>query len=297
MIQSFLGRHPDLVSWFEPRTVWTYADPRRRHDRFTEEDATPRVIRYVRRRFFRFEEEHEGRQIVEKTPSNVMRIPYVHTIFPQSKIVYVVRHPLDQISSSELEWRTPISTGKLWSRLKETPKSQLHYYLPRFVTDQARKRIFRKKYVSVWGVRYPGIYEDLQIRAMEEINAQQWLECVRQADEDLSKLPSESWIRVRYEDVIRQPVEQFHRIFQHLQLEMGASLTGEIKSGVRTNATDKWMRMEPEAIRKCLSILSDFMPRYGYSLPTEAEIQAIDSRRRREAQANANITSHGRRGV
>lgn len=297
MIQSLVSRHPALTSWFEPRTVWAYADPRRPHDRFTEKDASAGVIRYIHRRFRRYQKVHDGLQIVEKTPSNVLRIPYVHKIFPQSKIIYIVRHPLDQISSSELEWQTPISAGKLWSRLKETPKSQLHHYLPRFAADQIRKKILRKDYVSVWGVRYPGIYEDLKDRPITETIAQQWLECVRQADEDLSRLPTETWILVRYEDVLRRPVEQFCRIFHHLQVEMETSLRNDIEAGIRTNARDKWMRMEPESLRRCLTVLRDFMPKYGYSLPTESDIQAIDSRRRIEAQEDASSTSHGRLGV
>ena len=138
LMHDLFDMHPEVKSWYEPRTIWTYADPARRHDRFDEGDATPRVINYIRSRFLDYQQRHGDARIMEKTPSNLLRIPYVRAIFPEAKYLYLVREPLANISSSELMWSTPVRPHKVWRRLKETPKSQLHYYFGRYLVDHGR---------------------------------------------------------------------------------------------------------------------------------------------------------------
>ena len=82
--QKLIGLHPDIVTWYEPRTLWLYADPARRHDEFAENDATEKVVRYIRDRFLEYQSRHGGRRIMENTPSNVLRVPFVHEIFPDA---------------------------------------------------------------------------------------------------------------------------------------------------------------------------------------------------------------------
>jgi hypothetical protein len=138
MVQNLIDLHPAVTVWVEARPVWNYADPGRKHDRFDETDATPKVINYIRKRFLRFQREHGNLQIMEKTPHNVVRIPYVRKIFPESKLIYLIREPLAQLSSSELKWRRAIDfRDKRWAmyRIRQVPKGQLVHYAARFMTE------------------------------------------------------------------------------------------------------------------------------------------------------------------
>ena len=104
MMARLFDAHPEVTGWPEPRTVWTYADPARPHDRFDADDATPRVRRWIRRRFLAYQRRHGGLRVMEKTPSNVLRIPYVHAIFPESKLLYLIReHEKIAIYAGSLE--------------------------------------------------------------------------------------------------------------------------------------------------------------------------------------------------
>jgi hypothetical protein len=270
MLMRYFGLHPEVVSWNEPRTIWRYAAPRRKHDRFDASDATPKVVRCIRRQFLKYQKRHADRRVMEKTPSNVLRIPYVHAVFPECRMVYVVRHPFSQLSSAELRsQKRGMSRSRLWQRLRETPKSQLHYYAPRLVSDFVRKKILKPKYTTLYGVLYPGIHEDRKRMSPEEIMAMQWAHCSRQAEEDLSKLPEGTVFRIRYEDFVASPVEHFRRILAHFDLELTSEMAEEIGRETDSGRQDKWRRLDPEILRKCVPILDQEMQRHGYELPEE----------------------------
>ncbi len=269
MIQDLFAIHPEIVPWFEPRTVWTYADPSRRHDRFDRSDASPRVVQYIRRRFLGYQRSHDNRRIMEKTPSNIMRIPYVRAVLPEAKYLYIVREPLANLSSSELKWRLPIHRHKLWRRLKETPKSQLHHYAARYLIDHTRIRLLKRRHVSVWGVRYPGIYEDLKTLTAEQVIAKQWIAACQQAREDLAGLDENTVMQIRYEDFVEKPKEIFPRILEHFDLPMTMGIETELSRRIDPNRRQKWRRLDNDVVKTCLPILREEMARHGYETPDE----------------------------
>jgi hypothetical protein len=269
MMHDLFDLHPEVKSWYEPRTIWMYADPGRRHDRFDESDARPRVIKYIRGRFLKYQQQNGNARVMEKTPSNLLRIPYVRAIFPEARYLYLVREPLANISSSELMWTQPIHRHKVWRRLKETPKSQLHYYVARFVVDHTRVRLLRKKYLSVWGVRYPGVYRDIKRLRVEEVIAKQWVECSRRAREDLKALDPGSVLEMRYEDFVASPVEEFGRVLAHFDLSMTPEIEEVLQEKIDPGRQDKWRRLDPGVIKAVLPILSNEMKLHGYDVPEE----------------------------
>jgi hypothetical protein len=271
MLYDVFDLHDDVTCWYEPRTIWVYGAPGRRHDRFDAADATPRVRRYVRKRFLKRQRRHGGRRIMEKTPSNILRIPYVAAIFPEAKLVYVVREPLANLSSSELRWRTPIYWHRVWGRFLECPKSQLHHHVGRLFVDRWRRHVLRRKHVSVWGVRYPGIYEDLKRLTVEEVIARQWSHCSRQAEEDLAALDPARLVRVRYEDFVTDPVAQYRRIAAHVDLRPTEAIEARIREMVDPGRRDKWRRLDEDVLRRCLPILRDEMARHGYEPPEDLQ--------------------------
>jgi len=269
MIHDFFNLHPEVAAWYEPRTIWTYADPGRRHDRFDEHDATPKVTRYIRRRFLAYQRGHDGLRVMEKTPSNVMRIPYVRALFPESKLLYLVREPFANLASSEKRWRTPITLEHAFERIRETPKSQLHYYIGRAITDTLKSRALRRRHVSVWGVRYPGIYRDLRSMPIEQVIARQWARCCRQAEEDFAKIDPGVALKLRYEDFVADPVVQFERILSHFDLAMTPELARVVRRRVDPNRQTKWRDMDYNILRSCVPLLESEMKRYGYETPPE----------------------------
>jgi hypothetical protein len=269
MMHDLFDLHPQIKSWYEPRTIWVYADPARKHDRFDAADATPRVRRYIRKRFLKFQRAHGDRRIMEKTPSNLLRIPYVDAIFPEAKYLYMVREPLANLSSSELRWRTPIHMKHTLERLRETPRTQLHYYLGRFVYDNVSVRILKRKHVSVWGVRYPGVYADLETLTTEQVIARQWVQCCRQAGEDLARIDPERVLRVRYEDFVGDPIGHFQRIAAHFDIDVTPDIERALRETVDPDRQGKWRRLDDHVLRLCLPILRQQMEIEGYDIPED----------------------------
>lgn len=267
LMHDLFDLHPEVKSWYEPRTIWTYADPGRRHDRFDESDATPKVVNYIRGRFLKYQERHGGLRVMEKTPSNLLRIPYVKAIFPEAKYIYLVREPLANISSSELLWHTPIHRGKLWRRIQETPKTQLHFHAARLFVDHARIRLLRKETLSVWGVRYPGIYEDIRTMRVEEVIAKQWVACSRQARADLEDAAPGSVLYMRYEDFVQDPVPLFEKVLRHFDLDITPVIESRLSTQVDPGRREKWRRLPQEVIDAVVPILEDEMAVHGYSVP------------------------------
>ena len=274
MMLRLFDQHPDVVGWYEPRTVWVYADPSRPHDRFDQTDATQSVKRYIRSRFLAYQRRHGNCRVMEKTPSNIFRIPYVRAIFPESRFVYMIREPLANLSSAELKWRVPISLRHTIERLLEVPKSQLHYYSGQFIKHNFHSRILRRKHVNVWGVRYPGIYEDLKTMTVEQVIAKQWVACARQAEQDLDQIPPELVLHIRYEDFVADPVPQFKRILRHFDLQLTKRLQHVLRTEVDPGRQDKWKRLDPRVLQQCIPILADEMAKHGYRLPQQVLPQA-----------------------
>jgi hypothetical protein len=275
MLQNMIGLDPDSVTWFEPRTIWAYAAPMRRHDLFDTSDATPRVKRYIRGRFLKFQEAHGNKRIIEKTPSNLMRIPYVNEIFPEALYVYILRNPLSYIFSSEILWKQSINKGKFIKRLNETPTIQLPCYLPRLAADLFSKRILKRRYVSVWGVRYPGIQADLKSLSTFEVIAKQWTAASHQAEADLHLL-GDRMLQLRYEDLVTNPAIEFEKIYNHLGMDYSANIKKQIQNIVQSNRQNKWQKLDSAIVSKCIPQMADEMVRQGYNSFSEVSPELND---------------------
>lgn len=269
LLQRVIETHPDVVAMYEPVGLWLYADPSRNHDEFTAGDATDRVKEYVRDQFLKFQQENGNRIIVEKTPHNILRIPYVREIFPDAHFIYIVRNPLSFISSVELKWQRPAGRKRLLKRLRTTPVSQLHHYLTRFLSQLWDKRILGRKYLSIWGPRYAGIQQDVATEELLTVIARQWARSAAKAEKDLGLFDEGQVFRLRYEDFVEQPVEYLERICAHCGLEMSEEMAESVRATVKTDRNTKWQRFDGSQLARILPEVSEQMARNGYEIPEE----------------------------
>ena len=269
MLQRILATHPDVIALYEPVGMWLYSDPRRDHDEFDADDATERVKRYIRGQFRRYQEDNGGRIIIEKTPHNILRIPYVREVFPDAHFLYIVRNPLAFISSVELKWQKPAGSKRILKRLRSTPISQVPLYFSRFVNQQWHNRVLGRKYLSVWGPRYKGIQRDVKTQDMLTVIARQWARATSKAERDLAAFPDGRVLKLRYEDFVADPVEQLRRICSHCELEMTEAMADYVRDTVKTDRGDKWRRFDADQIARIIPEVSAEMARNGYEVPRE----------------------------
>jgi len=278
MLQRVIASHPDVVSMYEPVGLWLYADPGRSHDEFDENDATEPVKRHIRKQFLKFQEQNEGRIIVEKTPHNILRIPFVREIFPDAHFIYIVRNPLSFVSSVELKWQRPAGRKRILQRVRDTPVTQLHHYLLRFLNQQWNNRILKRKYLSIWGPRYKGIHTDVASEEMMTVIARQWARSASKADRDLQQFRDGQVLKLRYEDFVEEPMQHLERICAHCGLDMTSEMAEFVRTTVRKDRNEKWQRFHPNELAGIIPEVAEQMIRNGYEIPEEivrAERQAI----------------------
>lgn len=269
IVQRVVATHPDVVGWYEPRTLWLYADPGRPHDVFDERDATERVKRYIRGQFLKYQRRHGNCIVLEKTPANIFKIPYVRAILPEATWLYIVRDPFAFISSVELKWQSSATTKGLRRRLEHTPVTQLHYHAARLLRDQFTRRVLRQQYLKVWGPRYEGIHDDLKRCDLLTVIARQWAEGSRRAERDLASFPGGSVLRLRYEDFVMDPVADLERICAHCGLQMTDAMMRAARAWVKPDRLDKWRRFDPRELARILPEIREEMQRHGYPVPVE----------------------------
>jgi hypothetical protein len=269
IVQKVVSTHPDIVQWYEPRTLWLCADPGRRHDEFDESDATGKVKRHIWKQFLNFQKQHGNCVVMEKTPANILKIPYVRAIFPEATFLFIVRNPFSFISSVELKWQRPVSRKGIFRRLKYTPVTQLHHYAGRLIGDQFNKRVLGRKYLSLWGPRYKGMEQDLKTHDLLTVIARQWSVCSRKAERDLALFEDGQVLRLRYEEFVENPLSDLERICAHCGLEMTNDMVRAANEWVKSDRQDKWRRFNPQDLARILPEIEDEMQRHGYAIPIE----------------------------
>lgn len=281
IVQKLVSAHPDVVRWREPRTLWLYGDPGRPHDEFDESDATDKVKSYIRRQFLTYQKQHGNCIVMEKTPANILKLPYVRAIFPEATCLFIVRNPFSFISSVELKWQRPVRRNGIVRRVKSTPTTQLHHYLGRFIRERFGKQILRRKYLSVWGPRYKRMDEDLKTNDLLTVIARQWSRCSSKAEKDLAHFEPGQVLKFRYEDFVEEPVCHLERICAHCGLEMTEDMVTVANESVRSDRRDKWRRFDPLTLARLVPELEGEMQRHGYELPPEIA-HAMEELRRDE---------------
>ena len=71
---------------------------------------------------------------------------------------------------------------------------------------------------------------------------------------------------------VADPVNQFERILNHFDLQMTDALATHLRATVDPGRQQKWKRLDPEVVARCLPILEDEMATHGYTVPDEIEL-------------------------
>lgn len=260
--------HPAIHVWREPRGVWVTGNSHVGHDRFTEEHATPKVIKQIRAAFLACQESHGGRIVMEKTPANCLKVPFIRKVLPEAYIIHLIRDGRDSVSSAIPFWTRPTKQRRILRRLKETPLHEWPRFLPRFVSDKVMMQLGLRKRVKYWGIMYPGMEKDLKTLEMVEVIAKQWVAAVETAPVDIkAATPADQWTEARYEELVRSPVEHFERFLKLVRLEMTPELDTYLKTEVVDTSVGAWRkRLTGEQVAKIDPIIRPSMLKLGYTM-------------------------------
>lgn len=212
-------------------------------NRLTGEDATAAVIAELHRRFAAKLRDRDGVlpaagagiRMLEKTPKNALRVPFLLQVFPDASFVFLHREPRANLSSMMQAWR---SNG--WVTYRRLAG-----------------------WNGPWSLLLPPGYLRLLDRPLEEIVAFQWQAANETILDDLRCVPRDRWTTVRYEDLIRDPGSEVARLLEFAGLSMDPRLAEYLSKPLplsRHTKTapdpDKWRQDAAEIERVLPAILA-----------------------------------------
>ncbi|HKY00381.1 MAG TPA: sulfotransferase [Steroidobacteraceae bacterium] len=218
-----------------------------RSNRLTRRDATSEIVAELRKRFGGRIHDRDGKppppgarvRLLEKTPKNALRVPFLLEVFPDAQFIFLQRERRANLSSMMQAWR-----AKGWITYRQLPG-----------------------WPGPWSLLLPPGYERLQGRPLEEVVAFQWRVANETILDDLSDLPRERWTTVRYESLLANPQAEIGKLLGFAGLVMDSRLEGYLSKPLPLSKytqtrpdPDKWKQNEAE-IERVMPQLEDIARR------------------------------------
>lgn len=279
MLGNILALHPDIAYLEEPNVIWKYRNAHKKNDLFTVLDADKTKIDYINNKFVKFVKDKNKIRLLEKTPSNSLRLSFVRKVFPKSKIIILVRDGRDVAVSARKKWlyETDKNTQKLNSSTSHKKKhfnQQVKKFLqisfldfPYYLKDIFSELLFyvglRKR--SYWGPKIPGISELSSSLSPLEICAFQWKACVEQTDSYMSiDANQEDFIYLKYEDFCINPKTNLQNILKHCDLTIPENFNLMCQKVEEIKANSWKEELSDDEIKKINALLKHTLKYHGY---------------------------------
>ncbi|MEO8033045.1 MAG: sulfotransferase [Acidobacteriota bacterium] len=196
-------------------------------NRLDASDATPAVIVQLQRRFaarLRNRDAEAPRpgttamRLLEKTPKNALRVPFLAAAFPDARFIYLYRDMRDTISSMLDAWRS----GKFVT----------YPQLPGWDGPP-------------WSLLLTPGWRELSGHPLAEIVAWQWASATRYLLDDLEQLRPSRWCIAGYDSLLADPQREMKRLSSFLEIAWDRELAGPLphsKTTLTPPDPEKWRR-------------------------------------------------------
>lgn len=258
-----LATHPSIAYWSEPRHVWTRGFARRPDDVLTEADATPAVAANIRRTFELYVRRAGRDRLAEKTPSNCLRVSFVHAVFPEARLLLMLRDGRSVLESTDRIMRSGVSLARVVKRARETPVTEWPAYAGQAVETIARRAARRP--LRYWGMKPPGWSDWVGRDAVHVMLAKQWTAAIDRATRDASALPEGACLTFRYEDLVQSPAPAAAKIAEFCSLRDPELFIDEVFRTVQGSAVNRWRdTLDASILADIKPIMAPTLQRIGY---------------------------------
>ncbi|MFO7728888.1 MAG: sulfotransferase [Desulfonatronovibrio sp.] len=286
ILGEILDLHPDIRQWYEPYFMWDKYFRLSPDDVRTENDATAKVKNQIRKSFDRFARKSGASFIVDKSPRNSLKIPFINKIFPGARFIHIIRDGRDATLSINREWirRLNIVEGagarpgfdyfQAFRVIKKWLSRQP------FIMDRLRALWFethghflnRKKHLNRlrwngrvgWGPRFRDWEKILNSNTLLQFNAHQWAECVNRASKSLEELVPEQKMSIMYEDFVQQPGKVLDDVLGFIGAPDDPEFYNRLPEMKKANF-NKWRQaFSNEEIGEIRPILTPVLEEFGY---------------------------------
>ena len=89
ILGELLDKHHHISQWYEPYFVWDRFFRTAPDDERTEADASLQVKKWIYRNFASYKTRKKCSVLIDKSPRNSLKIPFILKIFPQAKFIHL----------------------------------------------------------------------------------------------------------------------------------------------------------------------------------------------------------------
>lgn len=172
------------------------------------------------------QERPDTARLLEKTPKNALRIPFLHALFPDARFIYLYRDPRDNISSLLDSWRS--------GRFRTYPA------LPGWTTEP-------------WShLLTPGWQQQIG-KSLAEVVAAQWRTTHETILKDLGALPDKQWCMLDYADFTNETGTSVAALCRFCDIPFGKRMQQLVSQPLRASrytltqpGPDKWRKNAAE---------------------------------------------------
>lgn len=218
VIAWMIALAPEFAYVGEPLLIWDFGLGARDDDRREAAEVTDRVRQHIVDACAALVAETGKRRYVDALSYHALRVPFVHRLMPEAKIVHVIREPAAIIPEMLYGWTYRDTVGKVIARRRKGVKLHaLPRHVLRFAKNYVQSRLRGKR--STWGPRVPGLAEFIETHSAAQVAAYQWQQMIQIAMDDLEQVPRDRWLEVRYERLLKAPRFEARRIAEFCEVE------------------------------------------------------------------------------
>lgn len=267
MLRDVLTSLDGIVTWpcDEINYIWRHGNVRFPSDEIPLDKATAPVKSYIRQCFKDIQARNNSDIVVEKTCANSLRVPFVSAVLPEAKYIFIYRDGIDATGSAKERWTAKLDIPYILEKVRFVPKMDLPYYGLRYFWARVYRFISREKRLAFWGPALDGMQNVLQNHTLNEVCALQWQRCVDKAEEAFSTMPADKVVRVRYEDFVREPVQELTRILEFMNRDIDPDKIAEAVVGVSPRSLGKGRKaLGEEEVANLEALVGETLKRYDY---------------------------------
>ena len=261
---AIMKQHAGIQILHEINNIWMWGNANKPDDILTEADLNPKIKAYINKKFAEYVSKNPNQRICDKTPRNCLRIRAIKELFPDAKIVMVLRDGRSVINSTKKELNKPkgIPWTEIARRSKNFSLSEIAVLLPRL--SSRFKRIVGIP-LDYWGSRPPGWKEWVKKFPTHVVLAKQWAATMEIAISEGRKLPPENYLEVNYEQLVKSPEAELGKIAEFIELEDPQTIINYATETADPSRTDKWKEsIEPEILNEIREIIEPMIVKMGY---------------------------------
>jgi len=268
MLRDILTSFNGVETWpcDEINYIWRHGNVLYPSDEIPVSRATDSVKRYIQKAFELASNRYQAGVLVEKTCANSLRVPFVDSIVPDAKYIFIVRDGVDATGSAKKRWTSKIDMLYIWEKVKFVPILDLPIYAIRYLWARLFRLFSKDDRLAFWGPELDNMNDLLKERTLNEVCAIQWKHCVDSAESAFSNMSPDKVIKTRYEDFVSNPEYELERILNFVDIKVSAN---EVKKAVKSVSCKSLGRgrssLGEKEVEHLESVIYDTLERHNYT--------------------------------